>query len=800
MDKVLKYQFSSKFPQSIHDAMYKNEKLIAPMSTGIYANEEVKSLSRERYIYLSVKQVPSALLLRHPGNSSIRRNLDELLQAGFHIEELDDKGYWRPVFGADTPWFTGLSASQVSVVSSLLNSVKDENARLGLNTAQEESFEESLDQPDDDSDITSEEEDQFESNNPAYHSTGRGIFRFCMVDPFKAQAAVELAVREGRKPPELVVWSGDVYRLQDDIPKRLLGSKYQGKGRKGSKFYSLRDGNVQMHVITKHTHWGAQLLEWVLDRSCVEHGWAKRLHKKIKYFLAGMHDPSWTSSKREVFYGVNPEIRERRKRSLRFLQMLKTIDGVFVQKYLAYPEAGWSWHKYDRFILGMISVLLPEEFHDGEISEVAIETVKSAYASIKEVRKHFKDSADRRRVSDLVTVMKSESDPIHRIFLVEYNWYSLERDTYRELMIRGYLSQTRAAGTPPPIESIRSRIKFIETVTVNSVPLSIEEDRILSGAIGKLLSDLPDDAFFGLQTKAGVRITTAASFEKTRAEGGSAQAVNDYLYEANIGRKARILNLNDGTVIEEKLLSELTVGEYIFWRSLENVLATPIESLREAFMVGVSEPGKTRVVTKARVSLKVVLDLVNGICSWPLAKGFESSLSGMTRESHGWNFFKEFFKHASELFQVKTRERTQTGAANFIEEMHYQDVFVSSTDYKTATDNLDHNVARKIGTAWMSKCGIPAVLKGIVVAVCYHPRTIFFSATGCMKGYGDPVKGVDSINKILLRKGVLMGDPLTKVVLHLINILVRYSTILCYNDVVRVIEKIQKESEASDIL
>jgi hypothetical protein len=309
--------------------------------------------------------------------------------------------------------------------------------------------------------------------------------------------------------------------------------------------------------------------------------------------------------------------------------------------------------------------------------------------------------------------------------------------------------------------------------------------------MNNLIGNVPDAAFFGLQTKAGIRVTTAAALEKTRAEGGSAQAVNDFLYEAHIGRKVRVLNLHHGTVEEERSLSELTVGEYIFWRSLEIVLSTPLPELRSAYMVGVMEPGKTRVVTKTMVSLKIVLDVVNGICSWPLAKGFESSSSGMLKEAHGWNFFKEFYKHADEIFRVHTRNRTRIGQDNFVEEILYEDIFVSSTDYETATDSLNHNVAKRIAIPWMTKCGIPEILRGIVVAVCYQPRTIYFSATGCLKAYGETTDEENNINALLLRRGVLMGDPLTKVVLHFTNILTRRTTSLEFN---RITERMQRRS------
>jgi len=81
-----------------------------------------------------------------------------------------------------------------------------------------------------------------------------------------------------------------------------------------------------------------------------------------------------------------------------------------------------------------------------------------------------------------------------------------------------------------------------------------------------------------------------------------------------------------------------------------------------------------------------------------------------------------------------------------------------------------------ISRYWMNKCGIPPVLQMIVKRTCYSPRPIVFEARGPMATYGEKWdKESPFLNPhfIMLRKGVLMGDPLTKPVLHLVNILVR---------------------------
>jgi len=288
------------------------------------------------------------------------------------------------------------------------------------------------------------------------------------------------------------------------------------------------------------------------------------------------------------------------------------------------------------------------------------------------------------------------------------------------------------------------------------------------------MSEIPNEAFTGLQTKAGISATSSSCYEKTRAEGGTTQAVQDMVCEGAIGRPCRIIDLDTGEFISEQQLSESTPGEYIFWRSLEEALATPIEELRAVSIVVVSEPGKARSVTKGHAALKVVLDVVNALCSWPLQKGVESSSSGMGKEAHGWNFFKSLFY--GELAEaVFVEDETTTNHIDSVTKTvtkRYRDVFCLSTDYETATDFLHHEVAEIVGDEWMRKVGIPPILRGIVCGTCYRPRRVEFAASGVLTEYGQETDK-ENIRSVTLLRGVLMGDPLTKVVLHLVNIGVR---------------------------
>jgi len=73
----------------------------------------------------------------------------------------------------------------------------------------------------------------------------------------------------------------------------------------------------------------------------------------------------------------------------------------------------------------------------------------------------------------------------------------------------------------------------------------------------------------------------------------------------------------------------------------------------------------------------------------------------------------------------------------------------------------------------MRRCGIPHLLQQIVLRATLCPKIIEFTGFGLMEEIGEPHKWKDNIRFVTLKRGVLMGDPLTKVFLHILNIVCR---------------------------
>jgi len=448
------------------------------------------------------------------------------------------------------------------------------------------------------------------------------------------------------------------------------------------------------------------------------------------------------------------------------------VDGVFTQRYLANPAEVWTWDRYDLFILGNLSLLLGDEFLDGELPLEAA-TIRTSYSTLKWSRKWFKMQSHRDALRT-TTQPPSEGEEWSRMHW--RTWKVLQAaEGHERLLIIGILSQTRGCGTPPPLVVLQSKRKFIETVSMESPQETDTQRSLRRMAVREVIDLLPAAAVTGLSTKSRVTVTSSACWEKTRREGGTTEQIKELIGNVDPMAQIPIRDLDTGRVEHWKFQEEFdTVGELIFWVCLDRVLHTPPEDLRTAFLTVVKEPGKARSVTKARACLKIVLDLVSKICSEPLAKGIRSSQSGMSASNHGWNFFNSFSNEIEreDVFSLLSRE--ETPFEGYVERTDtFEDLFVSSTDYKEATDLLQHQVGIDLGVPWMTKCGIPKLLQGIVVETCYKPRKIFFKATGLLRDLGEATD-VQDIRVATLRQGVLMGDPLTKPVLHLVNVCTRH--------------------------
>jgi len=717
--------------------------------------------------FISTKQAPTCTLLRKAGNPHLAGTHATLTKLGFNLICCDPETK-NEVLVKGLVLEEGSVSSRSTFLSTLLRDVERENQRTP--PIAEDVAEDSASNPVDlDETLVAAAEPEFLIAGP---KNKKYYWKHDYTDFWKIQAARVLAESRGEPLPKLFVWQCDTFRLQDKIPNRILGPSWSGSKTNSVQFWNIASMEVKLHIIAQHTHWGHRLYADAHHKDSEYHYFMKSLWRRVTHFLAGKPDPNWNARRKERFWGADQSTRSQKSRSLRLLEMLKTVDGIFFQRYLAYPEEMWTWERFDLFTLWNLNTLIGDEFLDGQTEECCLDIVTN-YALIKKhrkcLKKHFHENGSKK---ELDAILKDIPDEL-RVFSslavrIQHD------DTSRKPMLIGLISQTRGAGTPPPLVLLQSKRKFLLTVSGEPEVVSATSEQLIRVALEEIISDLPQEAFTGLSTKGRVTVTHAAAWENTRAEGGTTDVINQIVNNARIGQEVPVRNLETNVVESYQKLGELNLGEYIFWACFDQILRYKLDELNYAFITVVKEPGKARAVTKGRTCLKIILDFVNKICSYPLKKGIESSSSGMGASHHGWNFFTSFSDKDKDeiLFSVENRTSEE-----FVSEVEitdtYKDCFMSSTDYEEATDSMDFKIASWIGEAWMRKCGIPRVLRLVVQQTCYKPRRIYFHGVGCLSriGIGDELDATSRY--VVTRKGVLMGDPLTKVVLHILNIIVR---------------------------
>jgi hypothetical protein len=716
--------------------------------------------------HISLKQVPSVLTLKHAGSLSVEKQTAVLSEAGFAIEEF--RGQESHVIPPSDEYPSAKYGEEYSLTGHTLD-VDASIATISVLTQEDEKLSGGFTK------VKSSEKKK------------RGGFhrRILYEDYFSVVAGRFLADINGFKnKPRVKVWHGDVKRLQDQISPSFFRWKEHGctVPRNTVRFQDVSSVAVQMDFLRSHTHWGAKLTQMCKEESdyvkkpdtLPEHlgkipTTARTLWKVIADFLKGKPDPRWTTKVLDMIYENPKDLRKHETRSSRFMELLKTVDGITVQRMCCYPHEHWTYEKYDLMVLHLIWELISDEFVDGELKESSFK-IRLRFSDLKKARKIIK-MATLRECGDLSRHEHfAQNAPWTRFLLPLYKAAKEDDSRFRRLYVFGMLSQTRGVGKPPPLSFLQAKIKFLETC---SIPDTITDTalHVIRVVMAEELRNLPDHIFSGLKTKASISVNSSSTWEKTQAEEGTLAAVQEFCSGRSIGEKAMIYDLDTGTALQH-LEDDATAGEYIFWRALEELLWMTPENRRDAALVVVGEPGKCRAITKTRACVKIVLDLVNKICAVPLEKGFSSSRSGMRASNHAWNLFRSFEEEEFEEILFNKHETCLKGGYTDydIVEVVYKHVFAVSTDYETATDFLSHKVAREIGLQWMHKCGIPKLLRDLVCEIAYGPRNIHFHLNMEIGEVIDPEK---NLRKMKTCRGVLMGDPLTKIVLHFTNIVTR---------------------------
>nr|WLK77414.1 RNA-dependent RNA polymerase [Suillus luteus narnavirus 6] len=420
--------------------------------------------------------------------------------------------------------------------------------------------------------------------------------------------------------------------------------------------------------------------------------------------------------------------------------ILSTVDGLAIQICLAFPDIPQiqNWDYFDNMSNGMLKNLLSDwTTPHGENYTSFYEKLKTLRGQIKELAFHEQRGLDEIKIPRELSFMRV---PISLI----------REKTTRNMFRISLLIQTRACGTPPPHVFLKTYRKFRETVTSPCSPPKravqaklafatkvVYERIVLDTRVGKI--SFLDEIKRSL-TRAKISLSDSAELNTAHKDGGKYEAFRRLSSEIT-GKDVQMLDLENGTptgvVIPE---SPDNIGTRAFHHSLGKMLRGEIVDLMTVRSESVLEPGKVREITVSDIHHAVLLHPISHILLDVLAQ-VPSSAAGVKAANHAFEFYK--------------RLNHKNPRGNFI--FDDVDLWVLSSDLETATDFANPYIVRIILQVFLGPhcLGIPKLYRLVVTQLLTEPRLIV-----------DPHTNED----FMTTRGCLMGDPVTKFVMHMMHL------------------------------
>jgi hypothetical protein len=523
------------------------------------------------------------------------------------------------------------------------------------------------------------------------------------------------------------LWECKLPRLLTGLDKRL-------------EFHELPSVWHAQKVLMEGTWWFPRLMGKKTEAGNSIHG------KAVLRLISGMNK---YSGPQEIWQLVSRKLSREGINKLR--NILATVDGLVMQIVLSFFETEFlSWERIDQIIYCMITQLLPDYFREEHVRESDLST----FEKVKKLRKAIK-MAGFNPQSDLSELKipreLSFFKAICNMLGSNKSPLSMER-----IMT---LSQTRASGVPPKTVFVRTQRALREVLTA---PPDYTVWNTVKFYVGQGIDQLHYDILSGKSEtqrerflsrcldRAKISLSDSGEFFTKVHEGGKLEATRKVLFEnPNIEEINLETGFKTGKILNK---DNSSVGDMIFhwacskFKDRSKIYESNVMSVRVSL---VSELGKYRGITVSHLAHSVLLHVASHILL-EYIKEVPSSRSGVSAANHAWNFFK--------LLSHKNPE------ANFI--FGNKDTYAFSTDWKDATNYCDHAVAQGMLNRTMFKLGFPTWYRQTAVFALCGPRQVEF---------------VDDETRLLERyyttRGVLMGDPVTKVVLHLHHIVARYAAL-----------------------
>lgn len=559
-----------------------------------------------------------------------------------------------------------------------------------------------------------------------------------------------------------VVWSR-TYTFKDRLPPFMTGSEAGTEdrinlnpraGRVGVR--EIRHVGNLIWLFQNHTFWGKKLRPLRVSGAKADFSWRNRFINFLVHGKWMSEDPKWaegnSNRKSWKWMPVNEYW------ASRLFASLQTTESLMNQFIMAFPDFAWSWDFFDGCAFHNLVELLRTEagktspMSDGDYNNLA-------YVRLKKIRKLIKFAVHTNANFTDVYEHLGYSFTWMRMFLPRLEGRSDRASLYSGLL----LCQVRGASLPPFEMGRRSVLEWERTVTTGCPPLSPSTALLLSSTVLEIHREIDKSLLpQKLSLAARMTINATSALGVSRDELGKVEAVSRILSE---GREVPVYDLETGEETSLRMTWDgENTGTYLFHYSVEFCVTSP-EAASEIQTFAVNEQSKSRIVSKSHVCVTIMLGILATMCSEWLAL-VPTSKSGMTASNHLWQLYKRMDQSnpASE-FMWRAISTDKHG----LDEEH-ADVFALSADMRTATDFGCWNRGRiLLGTLAIKCLGLGTWYTGLCLRFLCGPRIVHLERSSM--GLDGVVKTEPAITTT--KRGWLMGDPGTKVLLHLVNLVAR---------------------------
>nr|WKR37711.1 putative RNA-dependent RNA polymerase [Leptosphaeria biglobosa narnavirus 16] len=541
---------------------------------------------------------------------------------------------------------------------------------------------------------------------------------------------IDPSLRLGKQVPKIEICWNNLNLWESKLPRKLTGL------------------DSRVHFDCLPTIWHAQKV--LFEGSY----WFRRMMRKgpgrtqvngvaILRLLAGKRK---FAGKEQVYELVKLRVSKHGCHKLRSL--LATVDGLVMQLVLSFPmwEDLLSWDRMDQIINCLICQLLPDYFRN-EIPDNL-----SAYEKIKRLRGAIKEQG-----FNPVGNVSSIDIPREMSFFKVITDFMSDRKTPIDMYRVMLMSQTRASGVPPRSVYLKSLQKIKATLQEKPDTARYERvkhyvaegiDMLHREMVESIGSESDSEKFWSrVISRAKISLSDSGEFFTNSESGGKLEAAREVLSK---NREIPEVNLETGEYTGRILTPNDQVGIRLFHWALGVFRDRKTIYDRGAMSVKISlvaELGKYRAITVSHLAHAITLHVLSHVLLEYIS-AIPSSRSGVGAANHAWNFFK--------------RLSHKNPAGNFI---FKEDAYVFSTDWEEASDWLDHPISQLMLNRLCVNVGIPT----------WYRQTCCFAL--CAPRQVEEIDENKLLNRYFTTRGVLMGDPVTKVLLHLCHLVARHAAL-----------------------